>query len=107
MRHMIDKRHDHIDPRPQDRTQTAKAFNHMLFGLRDDLDRFQDQDHDQQSQQKPSEVIFQKADQHVFEGQGRNPLNDIIFTQSSLFYLYCMFLATGLSRQSQPERARV
>ena len=32
--HAVKERHDHINPRPQNRAQTAKPFHHIFFRLR-------------------------------------------------------------------------
>ena len=54
----VQKRHDEVDAGAQYRMQPTKAFDNVLFGLRDDLDGPKDQDNQQQGEDQINGVLL-------------------------------------------------
>ena len=72
MRNPVQKRHDKVDARPQNRAQPPEPFHHEFVRLRHDPHAQKNADDDEQRQQDQEYVLPQKLRQKLLNIQNRN-----------------------------------
>jgi len=71
MRHLVEERHNQVDSGAEHLVQLAEPFNHILFGLRHDLEAARDDQKPEDRQEDPQDIGGNQFENHVFGHGGQ------------------------------------